>query len=309
MNVFASRLGRITLADLNRLATQSRRYAETGRVPKYIPSFARAHPSWFAVHIATPLQQHWSLGDVDVSFCLMSVIKPFVLLYVLENIGSEQVFQYVGMQPSDLPFNSLMQLQKDQGFPRNPMLNSGAIALVSLFPGRNGAERCEQFRQWLNRQSGSALKLDHDTLSSVKGLPNEQNRAIAHALGEANRLCSSVSDAIDTYERVCCLAGTVEDLAKLGLLLAQHRATINSNHCCTVLAIMTTCGLYEASAQFAVEVGIPTKSGVSGALLSIVPREGAIACYSPPLDSIGNSAAGLHFLKHLARRFHLTVFG
>lgn len=298
----------MTLADLDFLAAQSRRHAEIGRVPKYIPSFARAHPNWFAVHVATPLQQHWALGDVHLKFCLMSVVKPFVLLYLLEKLGSEQVFQAVGMQPSDLPFNSLMQLQTDQSFPRNPMLNSGAIALVSRFPGLNGSERCEYFRQWLNRQAGVNLLLDHETLSSVKGLPNEQNRAIAQVLGEANRLGSSVGDAIDTYERVCCLAGTVEDLAKLGLLLAQPRATINPDHCCTVLAIMTTCGLYEASAQFAVEVGIPTKSGVSGALLSIVPREGAIACYSPPLDSIGNSAAGLHFLKQLARRFHLTLF-
>lgn len=299
----------MTLADLELLSAQSRRFAETGRVPKYIPSFARAHPDWFAVHIATPLQQHWSLGDEQVTFCLMSVVKPFVLLYLLEKLGSEQVFRSVGMQPSDLPFNSLIQLQADQGFPRNPMLNSGAIALVSRFPGLNGAERCEYFRQWLNQQAGVSLTLDHDTLSSVKGLPNEQNRAIAHSLGEAGRLGGSVSNAIETYERVCCLAGTVEDLARLGLLLAQPRATVNPDHCCTVLALMTTCGLYEASAQFAVEVGIPTKSGVSGALLAIVPREGAIVCYSPPLDSIGNSAAGLHFLKQLARRFHLTLFG
>ncbi len=299
----------MTLADLDLLAAQSRRHAEIGRVPKYIPSFARANPNWFAVHVATPLQQHWSVGDRHLAFCLMSVVKPFVLLYLLEKLGSDQVFQAVGMQPSDLPFNSLMQLQTDHSFPRNPMLNSGAIALVSRFPGLNGSERCEYFRQWLNRQAGVTLHLDHDTLSSVKGLPNEQNRAIAQVLGEAHQLGSSVGDAIDTYERVCCLAGTVEDLAKLGLLLAQPRATVNPNHCCTVLAIMTTCGLYEASAQFAVEVGIPTKSGVSGALLSVVPREGAIACYSPPLDSIGNSAAGLHFLKQLARRFHLTLFG
>lgn len=309
MNVFSSRLGRITTDELNQLVIKARHRSEIGRLPRYIPSFARANPQWFAVHVETSLDQNWVAGDTHILFSLMSVVKPFLLLYVLEHLGEEQVFQHVGMQPSDLPFNSLTQLQADRGFPRNPMLNSGAIALVSLMPGYNGAERCERFRRWLNQHSGARLMLDHDTLSSVKALPNEQNRAIAQVLGEAGQLHSPVSDAIDTYERVCCLAGRIGDLARLGTLLTQPRATIASYHCRTVIALMTTCGLYEDSSRFAVEVGLPTKSGVSGALLAVMPREGAIACYSPPLDAVGNSVGGLYFLKHLARQFNLNVFG
>lgn len=281
----------------------------TGRLPKYIPSFARANPHWFAVHIEMPFNQQIDVGDAGVVFSLMSVVKPLLLLYALEQCGSEQVFSTVGTQPSDLPFNSLIQLQADQGIPRNPMLNSGAIALCSLLPGQNGADRCERFRHWLNRQCHAKLTLDHGTLSSVKSLPNEQNRAIAQMLGDHGRLYSSVSDAIDTYERVCCLAGTVADLAQLGMLLAQPRATLHLRSCQQVTALMLTCGLYEASSRFAMDVGLPSKSGVSGAILSILPREGAIACYSPPLDSIGNSAGGLHFLQNLARQFNLSVFG
>ena len=309
MNVFSSRLGRITLPDIERLVNSSRSYAVTGRLPKYIPSFARANPHWFAVQIELPLSQTLSVGDTHVAFSLMSVVKPFLLLYALERCGEERVFNTVGTQPSDLPFNSLLQLQVDQGFPRNPMLNSGAIALCALFPGQNGAERCERFRKWLNQQTGAALTLDHGTLSSVKALPNEQNRAIAQFLGDAGRLNSSVSDAIDTYERVCCLAGTVADLASIGMILAQPRATVRMQHCRIVTALMATCGLYEASSRFAMDVGLPSKSGVSGTLLSILPREGAIACYSPPLDAIGNSSGGIYFLQKLAQHFNLSLFG
>jgi glutaminase len=309
VNVFSSRLGRITVSDVEHLVSTSRSYAITGRLPKYIPSFARANPHWFAVHIEMPLDQQVAVGDTEVSFSLMSVVKPLLLLYALERCGDDHVFSTVGTQPSDLPFNSLMQLQADQGVPRNPMLNSGAIALCSLLPGHNGADRCERFRRWLNQQSHARLTLDHGTLSSVKSLPNEQNRAIAQLLGDHGRLHSSVTDAIDTYERVCCLAGTVADLGRLGMLLAQPRATIQPHYCQQVTALMLTCGLYEASSRFAMDVGLPSKSGVSGAILSILPREGAIACYSPPLDSIGNSAGGIYFLQKLSRQFHLSIFG
>jgi len=309
VNVFSSRLGRITAPDVEKFLIASRSYAVTGRLPKYIPSFARANPHWFAVQIETSLGQSLAVGDTQVTFSLMSVVKPFLVLYALEKYGEEEVFRTVGTQPSDLPFNSLIQLQVDQGFPRNPMLNSGAIALCSLFPGHNGGERCERFRRWLNQQTGAALTLNHSTLSAVKSLPNEQNRAIAQFLGDAGQLHGAVSDTIDTYERVCCLAGTVNDLARVGMVLAQPRATVTIRHCRIVTALMATCGLYESSSRFAVDVGLPSKSGVSGAILSILPREGAIACYSPPLDTVGNSAGGMHFLQQLSQYFSLSLFG
>jgi glutaminase len=67
--------------------------------------------------------------------------------------------------------------------------------------------------------------------------------------------------------------------------------------------------LYQASARFAVEVGLPTKSGVSGAILSIVPSQGVIACYSPALDGAGNSKVGLFLVQQLAQELNLSVFG
>jgi glutaminase len=71
---------------------------------------------------------------------------------------------------------------------------------------------------------------------------------------------------------------------------------------------MLTCGLYEASPQYTVKIGLPMKSGISGALLAIVPSQGAIACYSPALDSIGNSVAGLALIEALSDNLHLSIF-
>jgi len=183
------------------------------------------------------------------------------------------------MEPSDEPFNSLTQLQADGGRPRNPMINRGAITLASLIPGQNARDRCETLLQWLNQQSNCKLFLDEAMLSSVRSLPNERNRAIAKLLAESGSL-DSAEIALDTYNHICCLSGTVDDLALLGILLVQNNSTTLPENRRIVNVLMMTCGLYQASSRFAVEVGLPTKSGVSSVLLSVVPSQGAIACYT-----------------------------
>ena len=277
------------------------------KLPNYIPLLAQANPTWFAFHIEDIDGQICSAGDVTQSFPLMSAIKPFVLLFLLEQLGAEAVFSHVGMEPSDEPFNSLKQLQADQGWPRNPMLNSGAIALASLLPGQDAQSRCEGLRQWLNQRANCQLVLDEQMLSSVRSVPNERNRAIASLLVQFGYL-DGLEAALDTYNHVCCLAGTVADLALLGMLLVCKGA-IKPKHRSTVNALMSTCGLYQASGRFAVEVGLPTKSGVSGAMLSVVPNQIAIACYSPALDRAGNSVACLSLLQQLTQALELGVFG
>jgi glutaminase len=231
----------------------------------------------------------------------MSVVKPLLLLFLLETLGWDAVFARVGVDPSEQSFHSLAQLNADRGFPRNPMLNSGAITLASMLPGEKGAERCETLRLWLNHAAGSRFVLDTAMLSSVRSLRNEVNRAIADILLQAGYI-NHVESALDTYNHLCCLSGTVTDLAQVGLLLAQPNAQPQPAHQRAVNALMLTCGLYEASGRFAVRIGLPTKSGVSGALLSVVPGQGAIACYSPTLDGAGNSIAGLFLLNSLPRR-------
>ena len=277
------------------------------KLPNYIPLLARANPIWFALHIENIDGQVCSAGDVALSFPLMSVIKPFVLLFLLERLGAEAVFSHVGMEPSDEPFNSLKQLQADQGWPRNPMLNSGAIALSSLLPGQDARSRCESLRQWLNQCADCHFVLDEQMLSSVRSVPNERNRAITSLLVQHGYL-DELESALDTYNHVCCLAGTVADLALLGMLLVCKGA-IKPKHRRIVNALMSTCGLYQASGRFAVEVGLPTKSGVSGAMLSVVPNQVAIACYSPALDQAGNSVACLSLLQQLTQALDLGVFG
>jgi glutaminase len=278
-----------------------------GRLPDYIPSLGKAEPEWLALRLQLEDDCIYQTGEVDQPFVLMSVIKPFVLLYLLEHFGSETVFSWVGIQPSEYSFHSVQQLKADQGFPRNPMINSGAIALADRLPGMDGPSRCQALCQWLNQLSGARLWLDTGMLASVRSVGNETNRTIARILAQAGHL-GCVDVALDTYNQICCLAGTVEDLVRLGLLLARPHPQTAQQHRRWVNALMLTCGLYEASGAFAVRIGLPTKSGVSGALLSVLPGKGAIACYSPALDASGNSLAGLFLLEKLAQELELSIF-
>lgn len=297
----------LTQAQLDAWVLQVQTYTQGGQLPDYIPLLAQANPSWFAIQIQTVDDQIHTAGDITCSFPLMSAIKPFVLLFLLNQLGTEIVFSHVGMLPSDEPFNSLAQLEADRGFPRNPMINSGAIALASVLRGKDAPSRCESLRQWLNQNAGCQLFLDKLMLRSVRSTGGERNRAIAKLLAQSGLTAEEI--ALDTYNHICCLSGTVVDLSLLGMLLVQGNKSILPQHRRTVNALMTTCGLYQASGRFAVEVGLPTKSAVSGAILSIVPSQGAIACYSPALDPAGNSKAGLFLVQQLAQTLNLSVFG
>ncbi|MBH8567116.1 glutaminase [Nostoc sp. CENA67] len=280
--------------------------AERGRIVDRIPKLASADPRWFAVHICCE-SKHYSLGDTGCVFPLMSVIKPFSFLYLLEHMGAETVLQWVGIQPSDAPFNSLDQLIADRGHPRNPMINSGAIALADKLPGKNGSDRTQLFCQWLNQLAGCQLKLDQALLASVRSSRSPANQAIANYLAESGHLYN-LDIALDTYEQICCLSAQVEDLALLGKLLAYESGFLASKHRQIVNGVMLTCGLYEASAEFVVRIGLPMKSGIGGGLLAIVPGEGAIATYSPCLDSTGNSVAAIAFVEALSQKLKLSIF-
>jgi len=284
---------------LDRWIKKAREQAKMGKLPNYIPLLHQANPNWLAVYPIALDGQTYSFGDTEQTFPLMSGIKPFLLLYLLSHLGTEAVFKRIGREPSEYPFYSLEQLQGDRGFPRNPMINSGAITLASLLPGRDALSRCENLRNWLN-QYECQLFLSEPMLQSVRSVPNIRNQLLCRELASRGYL-EDPEMALDTYNRLCCLSGTIIDLARLGLVLVRDSPSLPVEYRDLVREIMTTCGLYEVSAEFAQKVGLPTKSGVSGVVLSLVPNQGAIACYSPPLDELGNSVAGLFLVEQIAK--------
>ncbi len=267
--------------------------AKTGKLPSYIPLLAQVNLETIAIAIQAVKGDQVMAGDIDATFPLMSVIKPFLLLYVLETFGEAEVFRIVDTKPSANPFNVIPENK-----PENPMLNGGAIALASLLTS------CEDLQNWLNQRAGTNLVLDLAMLDSVRSVSNRRNLAIAEQL-KLLGIIKHPQQSLAIYEEICCLRANVQDLAKIGTLLVElpnnnkERSQLESTNIPIVLKIMTECGMYEASAEFAQDIGLPSKSSVSGAILSIVPNDCAIACYSPALDAIGNSVAGLFLLRQV----------
>jgi glutaminase len=298
----------LTNININKLSTwveQAKTQTSQGKIIQRIPLLAKANPNWFAVHIYCNSDINHSLGDTACIFPLMSVIKPFAFLYLLENLGTEKVLQIVDTKPSKMPFNSLEQLISDNGHPRNPMINSGAITVADKLLDIDSIDKnyCTQsFFQWLNKLAGSEIYLDLEMLACVRATRSQVNVAIAQYLYQHGKI-TNIDSALDIYEQICCISGTVEDLAKLGKLLACKSGLINAQNRQIVNDVMLTCGLYEASPHYADKIGLPMKSGISGALITIVPGQGAIATYSPALDNTGNSISGLYFIQNLSSNF------
>jgi glutaminase len=297
----------INIHDLSIWVEQAKTQAAQGKVIERIPQLAMANPDWFAVNIICKSEQNYSLGNTDCIFPFMSAIKPFSLLYLLEQFTAKQVLQWVGIQPSTAPFNSLTQLIADNGHPRNSMINSGAITLADKFPGKDSIESTQLFCTWLNKLAGTNLYIDLDILASVRANRSPINIDITNCLYEAGNV-NNIKFALDVYEQICCISGGVEDLAKLGKILACASDFINNQNRQIVNAVMLTCGLYEVSAEYSIKIGLPMKSGISGGLVTIVPNQGAIASYSPALDHTGNSVAGLALMETLSQNLQLSIF-
>ncbi len=67
----------------------------------------------------------------------------------------------------------------------------------------------------------------------------------------------------------------------------------------SLVTIMTTCGMYNGAGKFVKDLGIPSKSGVSGGLLSVVPGIGAVASFAPKLNKEGNTVKGIGIMEKL----------
>lgn len=299
--------------DLNELVEQARAKTPLGQVATYIPALAHAKPNWVAASLNPGQGVPQIAGDSTKQFSMQSISKIFALLYALEACGQAQVFKYIGYEPSGLPFYSLVQLEYEQGHPRNPLINAGAIAISALFPGQTVGEKIRGYQHFLTQITGVEYLVNNTTYLS-ESETGYRNRAVANLMRNFGVINIEPHIAVETYFQQCSVMVDVGQLADLGLILAQGGChpttgfTVAPEHVAIVNALMASCGLYDESGLFAVKVGIPAKSGVSGGLLAIAPRRYAIATFGPALNEKGNSLAGLHIMTEISQQLGLSLY-
>jgi glutaminase len=285
-----------------------------GAVADYIPILASASPEWFGISVVGARGRSFEIGDVETTFSIQSVSKPFVFALVCEAIGYDEARHRLGVNSTGFPFDSLMAVELNVDRTMNPLVNAGAMATTSLVPGDTADAKWTRIQDGLSRFAGRQLTVNEEVYAS-ESATNLRNQGIAHLLESYGRLYFDPDQATDVYTRQCSLEVTVHDLAVMAATLADggvnpmtREVVIPPAVCRRVLAVMATAGLYELSGDWLYEIGMPGKSGVSGGIVTVSPGKGGLATFSPPLDTAGNSVRGQLVTKYLAERLGLNLF-
>ncbi|KRF21548.1 glutaminase A [Paenibacillus sp. Soil787] len=302
--------------NLSKWVTESKEHTSDGHVASYIPELANAPADVLGICIMDANGNISVAGESDFRFTLQSISKVFTLILALMDNGEEIVFSKVGMEPTGDDFNSMLKLELvEPGIPFNPLINAGAIAISSLIAGSDTKEQVERillfFRDIAHNPS---LEINQNVLRSESDTAH-RNRSLAYFLKDNGVLDRDVEDVLHVYFSHCAVEVSCTDLARMALVLAhngvdpiRNQRLIPRRFVQIAKTFMFTCGMYNASGEFAMNVGLPAKSGVSGSILTMVPGRYGIGLVGPALNRKGNSTAGVHLLGTLSQEFDWSLF-
>ena len=301
---------------LEQLLEDCRPYTRQGKVATYIPELAKGDVNDLGIYVLRSDGRHYQVGDYKKRFTIQSVVKPILLLLALMDNGEEYVRSRVGVEATGKPFDAInVTDQTLLSDPLNPMVNMGAIAMCTLIRGKDYEERFQRLLDLTRRLAGDPeIDLDQQVYLSEKRTGNK-NRALAFLLKTYGMIEDDVEQVLDCYFKACSISVNSKDLAHIGFVLANRgklpqteERIFPSRYATYVNAILMTCGMYDGSGDFAVNVGVPAKSGVGGGIMAVVPTRMGIGIFSPGLDGKGNSLAGIKVLEQLSKRMYLSIF-
>ena len=289
-------------------------FLNEGKLANYIPALANVDDKKFAMSIHLFDGTSYHIGDSNLKFSIQSISKVFTFTLALNHYGKD-LYSRVGHEPSGNPFNSLVQLEYENGIPRNPFINAGAIvtadSLVSLYK-ENTFETILNFIK--SSSNDETIEYDEDIFSSELA-HGFKNFALINMIKSYNNINNDIDDVIKTYFKQCSIMMNTSQLAKSMLFLANHginpltnEEIITESKAKRINSLMLTCGHYDASGDFAYKVGLPGKSGVGGGIVAIVPKKMAICVYSPKLNTQGNSLVGTLALELFTTKTSLSIF-
>lgn len=295
---------------LDRIAGDVASDVGRGAVADYIPALARVEPGRFGIAVADVDGAVHGVGDWQRPFSVQSMSKVFSLALVLAR--ADDVWARVGREPSGDPFNSLVQLEHEDGIPRNPFINAGALVVTDELTCHGDAVAA--LLSFLREESGNAgIDVDPEVAASEAGHA-DRNRALAYFMASYGNMRNPVPSVLDQYVRQCSIAMSCRDVARSAVFLARHgirndgTRLLGLSAAKRINAVMLTCGTYDAAGEFAYRVGLPGKSGVGGGILAIVPGRCAVCVWSPGLDARGNSVAGVAALDRFTTLTGWSIF-
>ncbi|QMU22831.1 glutaminase A [Gordonia rubripertincta] len=273
----------------------------------------RADPSSFGIALATVDGTVYTAGDADHEFSMQSIAKLPAYALALRDRGLDGVLDRVDTEPSGDAFNEI-SLEAETGRPRNALINAGAIAVHGMVDGDGATERVDRIADLVGTLAGRELSIDTE-VHSAELASDDHNTALAYLLRSAGKLEYEPDEVVDGYAAQCTIKVSCRDLAVMGSVLANGGLSTTkgderllegwiTRH---LLSVMATCGMYDGSGSWMARVGIPAKSGVSGAILGVLPGQVGVAVWSPRLDEQGNSVRGVAVFERLSRDMELHM--
>lgn len=287
-----------------------------GKVADYIPALASVNPEQFAMTITLFDGTQYSVGCSDTLFSIQSISKVFSFTLALKCYGKE-LYKRIGREPSGNPFNSLVQLEYENGKPRNPFINAGAInvtdSLISFY--KNDEEAYKEVLEFI-QSIADDRSIDSDrSVASSEMEHGYRNLALANLMKSFNNLDNDARDVVRTYFKHCAIEMNTKRLSRSILYLANDGSDpisgvgyISPSQSKRINAVMLTCGHYDASGDFAYRVGLPGKSGVGGGIVAVVPNLMGICVWSPGLNEQGNSLVGTKALELFTTKTGVSIF-
>ncbi|MBS3995218.1 MAG: glutaminase A [Alkaliphilus sp.] len=300
---------------LKEMIEKNRPLTSFGKVATYIPELSNVDSNILGIAILDKEGQLYKAGDYDIKFTLQSVSKPITLMLALMDCGKELVFDKVGMEPTGDPFNSMRKLETlNPSKPLNPMINAGAIVATSLIKGNDNQEKFNRLMDTFKKISNNSKLAINESVYLSEKKTGDRNRSMAYFLRDVGILNGDVEEILDLYFKQCSIEVNCVDVANMGMFLANQGILKTGEQFAPkhitqiVKTFMVTCGMYDASGEFAINVGVPSKSGVGGGIMCAVPNRMGIGVVGPALDNKGNSVAGVKVLKAVSEHLSLSIF-
>ena len=296
-----------------RIYEEVKPYWGQGKTADYIPALASVDPRQLGISVATNDGALYAVGDTDVDFSIQSISKVFTLVMVARHLG-DSLWKSVGREPSGNPFNSLVQLEYENGIPRNPFINAGALVITDRMMDLYDRPKDTLLR--FLRQLSSCDDVYFDRRVAVSEIEHaDRNRALGYFMKSFGNIHNDVETLIDIYCHQCSVTMNCEELARAFRFLANRGVNpsdgeriLSESMSKRLNALMLTCGFYDESGDFAFRVGMPGKSGVGGAVGAVIPGVLSVAVWSPELDVHGNSLIGMEALERFTSALGVSIF-
>ncbi len=299
-------------AILEEIHTSLKTVENTGEVANYIPELANVSKDKFGIHLQLITGENYSVGDATEKFSIQSISKVLSLAKAFQLVGND-LWNRVDVEPSGNPFNHLSLLELENGIPRNPLINSGAIVIadVLLSHFKNPKEDFLHFVRELTHDDSISY---NNRIAESERITGFNNYAAANLLKAYGNLNNNVEDVLDFYFHQCSIMMDCRQLTKAFFVFVNKGKCLkNIQHLTAsqvkrINAIMLTCGFYDEAGEFAFEVGLPGKSGVGGGIVTLLPHCFTIATWAPALNPKGNSYLGMQALEQFTTKTKLSIF-